>query len=76
MPEWALLPLRFVAPAVFAALVAPAVLLHDQAFALLPAANPQALATMLALAAAWRTRSVAATVVVGMMALWLLQAIF
>lgn len=75
VPEWALLPLRYVPPAVFAALVAPAVLLQDGDLVLLPAANPRALATVIALAVAWRIRSVAATIVAGMGALWLLQAV-
>lgn len=73
--DWAVLPLRFVAPAVFAALVAPAVLLRDDRLELSPAANPQALATLVALLVAWRTKSVAATLVSGMAALWLLQAL-
>ena len=76
LPEWALQPLRYVAPAVFAALVAPAVLLVDGNLAVLPATNPRALATVIALLVAWRTKSVAATIVVGMAALWLLQAVF
>ena len=76
IPEWAVLPLRYVAPAVFAALVAPAVLLDDGRLALAPATNPEALATVVALLVAWRTRSVAATLVTGMVALWLLQAVF
>ena len=76
IPEWAVLPLRFVAPAVFAALVAPAVLLHDGSVILSPAVNPSALATLIALMVAWRTKSVAATLVVGMAAIWLLQAAF
>ncbi len=76
VPEWAVLPLRFVSPAVFAALVAPAVLLQDGSIELSPASNPQALATVIALLVAWRTRSVAATLVLGMATLWLLQAVF
>ena len=76
LPDWALLPLRYVAPAVFAALVAPAVLLVDGDLAVLPATNPRALAMVIALLVAWRTKSVAATIVVGMAALWLLQAVF
>lgn len=74
LPEWAILPLRYVAPAVFAAIVAPAVLLVDDQLTVMPADNPQALATVIALVVAWRTRSVAATIVVGMGALWILQA--
>ncbi len=74
VPEWALIPLRYVAPAVFAALVVPAVLMQEGDLVLAPTANPRALATVIALAVAWRTRSVAATITVGMGALWLLQA--
>ena len=76
VPDWAVLPLRFVAPAVFAALVAPAVLLQDGSVVLSPAVNPRALATLIALLVAWRTKSVAATLVAGMAAIWLLQAAF
>jgi branched-subunit amino acid transport protein len=76
LPEWALLPLRYVAPAVFAALVAPAVLLQDGHLNLLPSSNAEPLATLVALAVAWRTRNVLATVAAGMAALWLLQAVF
>jgi branched-subunit amino acid transport protein len=75
IPQWAVLPLRFVAPAVFAALIGPAVLLRDDRLELSPAANPQALATLVALLVAWRTKSVAATLVSGMAALWVLQAV-
>lgn len=75
IPDWALVPLRFVAPAVFAALVAPAVLLQDGSVVLSPAVNPRVLATLVALLVAWRTKSVAATLVTGMAAIWLLEAI-
>jgi branched chain amino acid efflux pump len=74
IPDWALLPLRFVAPAVFAALVAPAVLLDEGSINVSPASNPEVVATLIALLVAWRTKSVAATIVVGMAAIWLLQA--
>ena len=76
IPDWALVPLRYVAPAAFAAIVAPAVLVVDDRLTLSPAANPEALATVVALAAAWRTKNVAITVVVGMVALWVLQTVF
>jgi len=76
VPEWAVLPLRFVAPAVFAALVAPAVLLHDGSLVVSPSVNPRVLATLIALLVAWRTKSVVATIVAGMAAIWLLQAVF
>lgn len=75
IPDWALLPLRFVAPAVFAAIVVPTVLLDSGSVELSPRVNPAALATLLALLVAWRTKSVAATIVAGMAAIWLLEAI-
>lgn len=76
MPEWAMIPLRFVAPAVLAALVAPAVLLRDGSIDLLPATNPRALAALGALLIAWKTKNVVAVIVAGMAAIWLLQAWF
>lgn len=76
MPEWAMIPLRFVAPAVLAALVAPAVLLRDGSIDLLPATNPRALAALVALLIAWKTKNVVAVIVAGMAAVWLLQVWF
>ncbi len=76
VPDWALVPLRYVAPAVFAALITPAVLIEDERLAVSPATNPEALAALIALAVAWRTKSVAATVAAGMVGLWVLQAVF
>ena len=66
--------LTYVAPAVFAAIVLPAVLLPDGSAAVDPAGNPRFLAATLAAIAAWRFKSVIAVTVVGMTALWLLQA--
>jgi branched-subunit amino acid transport protein len=75
MPEWAAAPLRYVAPAVLAAIVAPAVLLRDGALDLAPLSNPRFLAAGLAIVVAWRTKSVAAVIVVGMITVWALQAL-
>jgi branched-subunit amino acid transport protein len=76
MPEWALVPLRFVAPAVLAALIAPAVLLNDGALDLSPASNPRALAATVALLLAWKTRSVPVVIAAGLATVWALQALF
>jgi len=76
MPEWALVPVRFVAPAVLAALIAPAVLLADGALDLSPASNPRALAALVALLLAWKTRSVPVVIAAGLVAVWALQAVF
>ncbi|MEN8234592.1 MAG: AzlD domain-containing protein [Actinomycetota bacterium] len=75
MPDWAMVPLRFVAPSVLAALVAPAVLLREGVIDLAPATNPRALAALVALLVAWKTKNVAAVIVAGMAVVWLLQAI-
>ena len=75
LPAWAAGPLRYVTPAVFAALIAPAVLVADGTFALNPAANPRFLAAVLAALAAWRFRNVLVTIGVGMAALWIIEAL-
>lgn len=76
MPEWALVPLRFVAPAVLAALIAPAVLLNDGALDVSPASNPRAIAALVALLLAWKTRSVPVVIAAGLITVWVLQALF
>lgn len=76
MPEWALVPLRFVAPAVLAALIAPSVLLNDGALDLSPASNPRAIAAFVALLLAWKTRSVPVVIAAGLATVWALQAMF
>ncbi len=68
-------PLKYVAPAVLAALVVPAVVLNDGSPDLSPLSNPKFLAAVAAALVAWRTRSVVATILLGMGVLWLLQAI-
>ena len=75
MPDWAMVPLRFVAPAVLAALVAPAVLLRDGGVDLSPVTNPRAIAALIALLIAWKTKNVGAVIVAGMAVVWVLQAL-
>lgn len=65
VPAWATDLLRMIPAAALAALVAPALLRPDAAFAPL---GPQALAGALALAVAWWTRSVLLTIGVGLAA--------
>ena len=76
MPNWALVPLRYVAPAVLAALIAPAVLLNDGALDLSPASNPRAIAALVALLLAWKTRSVPVVIAAGLITVWAFQALF
>lgn len=76
MPDWALVPLRFVAPSVLAALAAPAVLLRDDSLDVNPATNPRAVAAVVALLLAWKTRNVGVVIAAGMITVWALQGIF
>lgn len=74
VPPWLEPPLRFVAPAVLAALVAPAVV-APAGSPDLSTTNPKLFAGVLALAMAVWTKSVAWTILAGMVALWILQAV-
>ena len=71
MPTGAERVLRFVPPAVMAALVTPALLVADGGLALGPG-NDRLIAGLLAGGVAWRTDSVLATIAVGMAAIWTL----
>ncbi len=67
--------LRFVPAAVLSALVFPAIVRYggepDLSFG-----NLRLLAGIIAATVAWRTKSVLWTIVIGMVALWLLQLVF
>ncbi|HEY7976345.1 MAG TPA: AzlD domain-containing protein, partial [Ktedonobacterales bacterium] len=56
------------------ALIVPDLVGHNGAL-VLTLANPRLIAGVVALAVAWRTRSVALTLVVGMAVFWLLSAL-
>lgn len=73
LPAVAERALEYVAPAVFAALVFPAVLLRDGSIDVAPATNPRLVAAALAALVAWRSKSVVAVLAVGMGALWILD---
>lgn len=75
MPLWAQRPLRFVAPAVLAALVVPAVTLSDGVVDVTPLGNPRFVAAAVAALVAWRLKNVAGVIVVGMGLLWVLQGL-
>ena len=67
--------LRFIRPAVLAALVAPAiVLLNGQPTFFLPL-NPRLVAGLVATLVAWKTSNVLLTIGSGMAVLWVLQAL-
>lgn len=65
--------LAYVPPAVLSALVVPEVFVRDGEL-LLSANNPRLWAAAIAVLVAWRTRSVLATIAIGLAALWALQA--
>lgn len=75
IPALALKAMRFVPIAVLTAIIVPQLLLPGQTIDL-SLHNPRWLAGLLAAIIAWRTRNVFLTIVVGMLALWGLQALF
>lgn len=72
MPERFRAALRFVPPAVLAAIVVPQVLIRDQAIHL-GHDNPRLLAALVALVIARVSKSVVWTLIGGMVALWVAQ---
>lgn len=75
MPNMAERALRFVPVAVLTAIFLPE-LVYIQDELMLSLRNPRLLAGLLAIMVAWRTKNVMYTIVIGMLALWLLQFIF
>ena len=72
LPERLFDALQYLPPAIFAGLVIPAVYRHNpQHF--VPEHPARLLAGLLAIFIAWKTRNMIATVVIGMLALWILQ---
>lgn len=72
MPDWFKRALRYVPAAVFPALITPLFLRTDGALDL-AVGNLKIWAGLVALLVAWRTKHLLATIVAGMVALWLLQ---
>lgn len=65
--------LRFVPPAVLSAIVAPELLMPGGQFDVSPG-NARLIAGVIATLVAWRTKNVLLTIAVGMIALWVLNA--
>ncbi|MFQ3319961.1 MAG: branched-subunit amino acid transport protein [Natronomonas sp.] len=74
VPEGVERALRFVPPAVLAALVVPAVVVLDGTPAV-SFGNKRLLAAVIAAVVAWRTESILATIVVGLVAFVTLQTV-
>lgn len=66
--------LQYVPAAVLSAIVLPEVLVHNEHIDLSPG-NLRLIAAIIAAFVAWRTRSILYTMIVGMAALWLLNAL-
>ncbi len=72
MPALLLKALRFVPIAVLPAIILPQLFLRNNTL-VLSVQNPRWIAGILAAIVAWRTRNVLLTILVGMVALWVLQ---
>lgn len=66
--------LRFAPAAALSAIILPAILYRDGDYQI-ALSNPRIIAALLAGVVAYRTRNVIATLVVGMIALWVLQSV-
>jgi branched-subunit amino acid transport protein len=73
-PPIVLRALRYVPSAVLSAIVFPELILRNGSLSF-PATNPRLVAGTLAALVAWRTRNMLLTLIVGMAALWGLNAI-
>ena len=75
MPELVEQTLRFVPPAVLTAIFFPELLLANGEL-YISLGNARLLAGTLAILVAWRTKNVTYTIVIGMLALWIMQYLF
>jgi branched-subunit amino acid transport protein len=75
LPARATRALRFVPAAVLSAIILPAVLRMPEGGLDVSIDNPRLIACVVAAGIAWATKSVLATLFVGMGTLWLLQAL-
>jgi branched-subunit amino acid transport protein len=66
--------LRFVPVAVLTAIILPELVMHTGTLDLSPT-NPRLLAGLIAIFVAWRTRNTVLTIMIGMVAFWVLQTI-
>ncbi|MDT8897790.1 AzlD domain-containing protein [Thermanaerothrix sp. 4228-RoL] len=72
LPGWVQRALYFVPVAVLSAIITPELVTYDQHLAL-SFSNPRLLAGAIAVGVAYRTRNVFLTILVGMVAYWLLR---
>lgn len=67
--------LRFIPPAVLTAIVVPAVLMPSGDQLRIDAGNAQLIASLIAVLVAWRTRNLLATILLGMLSMWIWRAL-
>ena len=75
MPVWAQQTMRYVPTAVLAAIVVPELLLSNGSLDISPG-NARLIGGIVAIVVAWRTRNVLLTVLMGMIVVWVTQALF
>lgn len=66
--------LRYVPPAVFAAIIFPEIFIRDGSVVISPG-NPRLVAGLIAALVAWRTKNVLLTILIGMASLLIIQLI-
>ena len=76
LPASVLRALRYVPPAVLAAIILPALVFDAENQLALSATNSALLAGIFTFVVAWRTKNVLVTIIAGMIAFWLLKALF
>lgn len=74
LPERMLQALRYVPPAVLAAIIVPAVLIPEGTALAITPQNARLAAALAAIIVAWRTKNLLLTIIVGMAALWVWTA--
>lgn len=72
-PPWFVEALRFVPPAVLAAIIVPSVLIPSGTEVVLSLKSPHLAGALAALLVGWRTRNLLAVIVTGMAVFWLLR---
>lgn len=75
LPDAMFRALRYVPPAVLAAIIVPTVLLRNGQLAL-ELNNPAIVASLVAVLVSWRTRNLLLTIILGMAALLVSRAVF
>jgi branched-subunit amino acid transport protein len=76
LPQPVIRALRYVPPAVLAAIILPAMLLDSANQLALSLNNSYLIAGVVAFLVAWRTKNMLLTIILGMAALWAARALF